>query len=225
MTNREWEQPLISVDVVAVKLNKVTRELNVFVGKRQYEPNKGKLALPGVLLLPNERAIEAAQRALDAKVSIPASAVLTLRDVGIVDNPDRDPRGPSLSVVMLAIVDNDFEVDDEKAQLFTSKELETTELPFDHNSIVRKALGYLDSLLMSDKEATKSLLGEVFKTTELHTAFVELHSISGSTASIPDLSNLSRTLKSNPWFESQTAEASTRPKGRPASAWGFKKEV
>lgn len=219
--NENWEQPLISVDVVPVKLNKATRQLEVFVGKRQFEPNMGDFALPGVLLLPNERAHEAAFRALETKTSIPQSAITVLRDVGIADNPDRDPRGPSLSVVMLALVDNDFVVDSPNVNIVTVANLDTTALPFDHATIIRKALTYLDSLTMSDKEATRGLLGNIFKTTDLHASFTELHSVSGSTAAVPDLSNLSRTLKNNLWFESTTVKETPKAKGRPASGWGF----
>lgn len=219
--NDKWEQPLISVDVVAVKLDKISRELCIFVGQRNFEPNKGDFALPGVLLLPGERAMDAAHRALSTKVQIPDSEVVVLRDIGIVDNPDRDPRGPSLSVVVLAIVDNDFNVDDENVKMLTLKALEETALPFDHGSIIKKALSSLDSLLMTDKEITKALLGQEFTTTELHSAFAQLHSISGSIVSIPDLSNLSRSLKSNPWVSQSLTSLTSKSKGRPASTWSF----
>jgi 8-oxo-dGTP diphosphatase len=219
--NAKWEQPLISVDVVAVKLDKASRKLNIFVGQRQFEPNKGEFALPGVLLLPNERAMDAAQRALTAKVEIPSTAVVSLHDVGIVDNPDRDPRGPSLSVVVLAIIDNTYQTEVENVKLITPETLSAKELPFDHNSIITKALSSLDSLLMTNKEVTQALLGNVFSTTELHAAFSQLHALSGSTVSVPDLSNLSRSLKSNPWVSQSTISSTGKTKGRPASTWSF----
>lgn len=220
MSTVEWEQPLISVDVVPVKLNKLTREINIILGKRKFEPAKGEAALPGVLLLPNERATEAAMRALQSKVSIPEDEVAFLKDVGIADNPDRDPRGPSLSVVMLAVVNNSFNPEDEDVEVLTLKDFSSKTLPFDHSAIVVKALKYLDSLLMTDREASKAFLGAEFRTTDLHAAFTELHHVSGSTVSIPDLSNLSRTLKSNAWLATSTT-TSTGTKGRPASSWVF----
>jgi len=221
MTTQNWDQPLISVDVVPIRLNKANKSIEIFLGRRQYEPSKGEFALPGVLLSPHERVAEAAQRALNSKVSASESVVRLITDVGIADNPDRDPRGATLSIVNLAILGDEYAPQDEDITSIIVSDLADTKLPFDHNGLVAKALSQLDALLMNDKDASKALLGDTFRTTDLYSAFVELNKVTKSTSSVPDLSNLSRTLKNSPWLVAQVGLTSSTGKGRPSSQWAW----
>jgi len=223
MTSKTWDQPLISVDVIAVKLDKADGNLKAFVARRANEPFKGEFALPGVLLSPHERITEASYRALEDKVKIPNDQVRTLRDIGVSDNPDRDPRGATLSIVNLAIVDNDYVSDDEDVKLLTVAEMEEAQLPFDHSNLIRKALVQLEALLMNDKGVSKALLGEEFRTTELYGIYSQLNSLIPDIARVPDLSNLSRSLKSTSGITSKPSESLTASnstgRGRPSSVW------
>ena len=223
MSEQTWEQPLISVDVVAVKLDKKEGQLKVFLGLRKFEPFKDAYSLPGVLLSPHERVIEAAHRAVITKVLIPDSAIRTIRDIGISDNPNRDPRGATLSVVNMAIIDSDFDaVGTEDVKLVSIDDISAEDLPFDHENLVLKALTQLGALLMNDKEISKALLGDEFKTTELYDVYASLWSFMPSVITAPDLSNLSRRLKTTRGITAKSAESTTSltsSRGRPSSSW------
>jgi 8-oxo-dGTP diphosphatase len=222
MSTQNWEQPTISVDVIPVRFNKATKSIEIVLGRRQFEPHLGDLALPGVLLSPHERVSEAASRALATKAFIPVEAVKLIKDVGIADNPDRDPRGATLSIVNLAILDDAYVLPErDDVETFNLSDVTGLKLPFDHSTLIIKALTQLDASLMNDKEATRSLLGDTFRTTDLHSSFVQLNDITGSTAGTPDLSNLSRTLKSSPWLTTQAGPKPTSGKGRPSSVWAW----
>lgn len=222
----KWDQPLISVDVVPVVFDATKRTLSIALGRRQYEPNKGEFALPGVLLLSGERASDAAVRALEAKLGVNADSVRLIRDIGVSDNPERDPRGPSLSIVYLAVLDNVKETDD--LVLHDIKKISEDTLPFDHNSISKRAIETLSSLILTDKVATKAVVGQVFRTTELFSVISELYLATGGLGVAPDRSNLSRRLRGTEWFsrvepthpESSSISSSTS-KGRPSTPWVF----
>jgi 8-oxo-dGTP diphosphatase len=225
MNEQKWDQPLISVDVIAIKLDKQEGKLKVFLGLRKFEPFKGTYSLPGVLLSPHERVAEAAQRAVNTKALVLDSAIRAIRDIGISDNPDRDPRGATLSVVNLAVIDSDFTVSNsEDVKLVAIDEINAGDLPFDHENLLLKALTQLGSLLMSDKEVSKALLGDQFRTTELYDAYADLSSALPDVIAAPDLSNLSRRLKTTKGIAAKSAESVTSltsSRGRPSSSWAW----
>lgn len=80
-----WLMPNISIDVVPFTI--VDNVVGVMLGKRLFEPFLNEFALPGVLLLQDERIDEAAYRALNVKLSTPMSRVKFLSDAGVFDNP------------------------------------------------------------------------------------------------------------------------------------------
>src|SRR3546814_10554338 len=74
---------------------------------RQAEPYTGQLALPGVLLGAGERLQDAARRAVTTKLGIPDEKILVSGQLTVFDEPNRDPRGPTLSVTMWAVISSD----------------------------------------------------------------------------------------------------------------------
>lgn len=221
MTTANWEQPLVSVDVVPIRLNKATRQIDVFLGRRKNEPYLGEFALPGVLLSPHERVNEAASRAITEKLEASVDDVRFVKDVGVADNPDRDPRGATLSIVHFAVLGDSYVANDNLVETVPLHDIKGFSLPFDHNTLVEKALAQVDAFLMVDKETSRAVLGDTFRTTDLYVAFTELHKVTNSPTGIPDLSNLSRSLKNSDWLHSETAPRTSTTKGRPASQWAW----
>ena len=95
---------LVSVDVLALRYNPQLRRVEMATKPRTTEPFLGKPALPGVLLQEGERLAAAAHRAVTTKVGFDVSA---LGQLTVFDQPNRDPRGYSLSVAMWAVGDGE----------------------------------------------------------------------------------------------------------------------
>lgn len=224
----EFELPNISVDVVPVTLNPSSGKLEVIVGQRIYSPHLGEFALPGVLLTPHERLDEAAYRALEKKLSIPASYVVELIDLGTFDNPDRDPRGATVSIAKLAVISTFHE--DNFAEGVTSVPIEAIAngnftLPFDHNSIVVAASNLIAEKMLFNKAITKAILGNTFTTKTLRTVLIQLQATDNGENIIFDASNLTRQLKGTKWVEmvedkeTVTSLTSSTSRGRPSRVW------
>lgn len=224
----DYELPNISVDVVPVTLNSYSGKLEVLVGRRIFEPNLGEFALPGVLLTPHERLDEAAYRALEKKLSIPASYVVELIDLGTFDNPDRDPRGATVSIAKLAVISSVPE--DNFAEGITSVPIEAIAndhfaLPFDHNSIVLAASNLIAEKMLFNKAITKAILGDTFTTKTLRTVLIQLQAADNGENIIFDASNLTRQLKGTKWVEmvedkeTVTSLTASTSRGRPSRVW------
>lgn len=208
-----WTQPLISIDVVPLRFQDSTAE--VILGERVNAPFADELALPGVLMQ-HERSTDAAERALETKVGLDPKAAV-YRDVGVFDAEDRDPRGPTLSIVKLAVVHSHPTL-----ELASAKPLsQATGLPFDHDAIIRAAAGRLHQLLFNDQEATKAFFGEYFTTREAFRASEQLAECAGISKTMT-ISNLKRKIQDLDWVEltSRTSESSAKG-GRPSFLWSW----
>jgi 8-oxo-dGTP diphosphatase len=224
----EFELPNISVDVVPVTLNPFSGKLEVILGKRIFEPNLGELALPGVLLTPHERLDEAAYRALEKKLDLPKSSVTELIDLGTFDNPDRDPRGATVSIAKLAVISS-FPLDDFAGNVGSVPIEEIANdsfaLPFDHNSIVLAASKLLAEKMLFNKAITKAVLGDTFTTKTLRNILIQLEETNDEESIIYDASNLTRQLKGTKWVamvedkETVTSLTASTSRGRPSRVW------
>jgi 8-oxo-dGTP diphosphatase len=204
---KTYEQPIVSIDVVPVRFDGT--EIKVAFGRRIFEPFIGQLALPGVLLLPTESIDDAAYRALDSKTGIKRSEVVTLVRLGAFDNPDRDPRGATISIALAAVITAD--ADSELSNWQSEREFE--ELPFDHATIIEEAFSELNVRLWRNKEVTKALVGAEFSTAHAIKLTETL-----STGAV-DKTNFTRTLKNYPYVEKIGAVKTGR--GRPSAGWKF----
>ena len=220
--DQEFSQPLISVDVVPVWVE--NGRIMLGLGVRQFEPFKGVLALPGVLM-GHERSLEAALRALKSKVGIEHPRFL--RDIGVFDSAERDPRGPTLSIAKVAILDPSEAESARRAGTMsgvplrevTPDSLEPREdsLPFDHDGIVRQARQSRAGALWDNLTLTMSLMGEKFTTREATAVHRDL---TGEESMHP--SNVRRRLVSMDGLESSD-EAITEGQVRPSTAWQWQK--
>lgn len=210
-------QPLISIDVVALRFNRQSRSVEVVLAKRVFEPSLGELALPGVLLLAQELLADAVHRALRDKAGLFPEHARVLGDVGVFDTPGRDPRGPTLSITRYCIVGPAFEPPEGVALV---RLVDATSLPFDHESIIHRAAHVVGERLWSDVPMTQALLGEQFSTKDAADVRSSLADWAQPGLSGESRAHLARTLSKNPLVE-QTGVAAPVGDGRPARLWRF----
>lgn len=216
MTNHG--QPLISIDVVPLRFNRRSRSVEVVLAERLFEPSIGALALPGVLLLAQELLDDAVHRALRDKAHVQAEHVRAVGDVGVFDTPGRDPRGPTLSITRYCIVGSAFEPPPSVSLVPIA---EATALPFDHESIVRRAASVVCDRLWVDIAMTRALLGGEFSTKDAGDIQSSLAEVADPPVSIESRAHLARTLSKNPLLE-QGGVAPPIGDGRPARLWRFR---
>ncbi len=193
----------VSVDVLALRYERTSRRLLLALHVRPKDPFAGSLALPGVLLLRGERIRDACARAL-AKVDTTARGVGQLVTF---DEPNRDPRGPTLSIATWAVA----------ATPGTATWAAFDEVPplaFDHNRIVADCRPLLAALLWRDAGLTRLLTGDEFTATDA----LALHAALAGTP--PDRGNLNRTLAGIPGL-TRTNRQSSSGRGRPSTVWAW----
>lgn len=202
-------QTAVSVDVVALRFWPDDATVTVGIARRERPPYRGRLALPGVLLGRGERLADATRRAVVAKLGVPGDAVAAVGQLATFDEPNRDPRGPTLSIAMWAVVG-------EHAGETAARWVPWAEVPalaFDHNRIVAEAQGILAARLWTDLALTRSLTGPRFPATRA----VELTRVLRGEQ--PDPGNLNRTMAGVPGLRRTDERLRVRPTGRPAVVW------
>jgi 8-oxo-dGTP diphosphatase len=130
--------PPLAADVVALA---GVPPRSVLLIERGFPPFKGSWALPGGFVEAGERMADAAARELAEETGIEAGELTLL---GIYDDPDRDPRGPTVSVVQLMHTEDELEAaggdDAADARWFALDAL--PELAFDHAQVIADALSF-----------------------------------------------------------------------------------
>lgn len=200
----------VSVDVLALRFDRSSRVIRLGIHRRASDPYAGELALPGVLLLRGERLAEAGARAL-AKIGVPVGGRLGEGQLVTFDEPHRDPRGPTLSIALWAVVDDSGLGADgvEWADLD-----DVPPLAFDHDRIVADCRPRLADLLWRDLAFSRGLTGEVF------TAADALAIATSLTGAQPDRGNLNRTLAGLTGLRrSEERRLSSSGVGRPGVVW------
>ena len=114
-------------------------EPKVLLIERGADPYKGCWAFPGGFLNMDETTEECAIRELEEETGM---KIQELQQIGAYSKVDRDPRGRTITVAYLAVIDSPCEVtgqdDAAKAQWFPIDVL--PELAFDHDEIMRDAI-------------------------------------------------------------------------------------
>ncbi|WP_146361773.1 NUDIX domain-containing protein [Arthrobacter yangruifuii] len=210
----EHQQPLVSIDTVPFMVR--DGRLYLVTAERANEPFAGAQALPGVLLLPSERLAEAALRALTVKTGVGQEQVEHIGTAGVYDNPDRDPRGPTISIVHTAVLHPDAGLDEATVQIAPAEQV--SGLPFDHDTILRRTAGTALDALWVDQPLTRALLGQHFTTAQAARLIRSLAAAAGRAE--PDSSNLGRMLARSPAL-TKSGEAVAAGRGRPAAGWSW----
>ncbi len=125
--------PALTVDGVLIEDGKI------LLIRRGREPFKGRWALPGGFVEYGERVEDAVIREFREETGLETEII---RLVGVYSDPDRDPRGHTVSIVyILKRTGGELRVGDDasEARFFPINEL--PEMAFDHGKIIKEALG------------------------------------------------------------------------------------
>ncbi|AYF74417.1 NUDIX hydrolase [Nocardia yunnanensis] len=204
------QQSAVSIDVIALRYGPDDPTATLGIAARQWEPFAGELALPGVLLRLGERLAEAAHRAVHTKLGVPQDAISAIGQVATFDEPHRDPRGPTLSIAMWAVV-APHQGDEATWVPFDA----VPPLAFDHNQIITAARTRLAEMLWKNLTFTRALTGDHFTATRAVALTTALHGTK------PDPGNLNRTLAAIPGLERTGERVRVKATGRPAAVWSF----
>lgn len=161
------ERPAVTVDVVIFSLR--DSDLKVLLIRRAAPPFKGKWAIPGGYVHPEEALDEAAQRELEEETGLPDVYLEQLYTFGA---PKRDPRGRVITVAYFALVSDDVtaRAGDDAAEAAWHSVYDLPDLAFDHDEILSYALQRLRYKLEYTAVGFELLPNE-FTLTELQTAY------------------------------------------------------
>lgn len=137
----KYPRPAVTADCIVI-----TREVEpkVLLIQRGNEPFKGCWAFPGGFMEMDETTEQCAIRELKEETGL---IVSDLQQIGAYSKVNRDPRGRTITVAYLAIIDElvtAYGQDDAaKAEWFPLSRL--PELAFDHADIMQDAIGFFNS--------------------------------------------------------------------------------
>ena len=138
----KYPRPAVTADCVVVTSEDEPRVLLI---ERGNPPYKGHWAIPGGFLNMDETTEQCAIRELEEETGLKIDKVC---QIGAYSKVDRDPRGRTISVAYLAVVDQPLEVsgqdDAAKAKWFSIHALPP--LAFDHDEIMADAIARYHTL-------------------------------------------------------------------------------
>jgi 8-oxo-dGTP diphosphatase len=141
----KYPRPAVTGDCIVI-----TKEVDakVLLIQRADEPYKGCWAFPGGFLNMDETTEQCAIRELEEETGLKVNDV---HQIGAYSKVDRDPRGRTITVAYLAIIDSPISVlgqdDAAKAEWWPLSAL--PQLAFDHNDIINDAYTLYKQLIKS----------------------------------------------------------------------------
>lgn len=140
----KYPRPAVTTDCVVFTQEE---EPKVLLIQRGNEPYKGCWAFPGGFMNMEETAEECAVRELKEETGL---TVNQIQQIGAYSKVDRDPRGRTISIAYLAIVDAPTAVsgmdDAAKAAWFPLSSL--PDLAFDHQDIMTDAIAFFNKYIL-----------------------------------------------------------------------------
>ena len=134
----EYPRPAVTADCILFGVEDKT--LHVLLIERGNDPFKGKWALPGGFLDEDETIEACAARELKEETGLEGIA---LEQFYTFSEPGRDPRGRSIAVAFIAIInmhEHEAKAGDDAANIRWFPVDALPELAFDHNKVIKKAL-------------------------------------------------------------------------------------
>ena len=135
----KYPRPAVTADCVVITKE---AEPKVLLIQRGFDPYKGCWAFPGGFMNIDETTEECAIRELEEETGLKISG---LHQIGAYSKVNRDPRGRTITVAYLAIIDAPVKVtgqdDAAKAEWWPLSSL--PELAFDHGDIMADAIKLL----------------------------------------------------------------------------------
>ncbi len=132
----KYPRPAVTADCVVMTNEQLPKVLLI---QRGADPFKGAWAFPGGFMNMDETTEDCAIRELEEETGLKVTAV---DQIGAYSKVDRDPRGRTITVAYLAIIDSPEKVigqdDAAKAEWFPITEL--PHLAFDHYDIMQDAV-------------------------------------------------------------------------------------
>ena len=132
----KYPRPAVTADCVVMTNEPLPKVLLI---QRGADPFKGAWAFPGGFMNMDETTEQCAIRELEEETGL---KVTTVHQIGAYSKVDRDPRGRTITVAYLAIIDSPEKVigqdDAAKAEWFPITELPY--LAFDHYDIMQDAV-------------------------------------------------------------------------------------
>jgi ADP-ribose pyrophosphatase YjhB (NUDIX family) len=144
----DYPRPMVTVDAVVFTVR--DEGLEVLMIRRKHDPFAGAWALPGGFVDMEESLDTAVARELAEETSVTGVHLEQFRTFG---DPNRDPRGRSISVAFLGVTDWPKHVpraDDDAAEAAWLPLDELPDLAFDHNLIVGYAVKRMRALVEQD---------------------------------------------------------------------------
>ena len=140
----KYPRPAVTADCVVITREEQPKVLLI---QRGIDPYKGCWAFPGGFMNMDETTEQCAIRELEEETGLRAS---DMHQIGAYSKVDRDPRGRTITVAYLAIIDKPVAVagqdDAAKAEWFPLSAL--PELAFDHADIMQDAIKAYNSLVV-----------------------------------------------------------------------------
>ena len=132
----EYPRPAVTADCVVMTKESVPQVLLI---ERRNDPFKGNWAFPGGFMEMNETTEQCAIRELEGETGLVVEKVF---QIGAYSKVDRDPRGRTVSVAYLAVIDKPADVigQDDAARAKWYPINEVPPLAFDHNDIMHDAI-------------------------------------------------------------------------------------
>jgi 8-oxo-dGTP diphosphatase len=154
----DYPRPAVTVDTVLATIGE-HGELRVLLIERGRDPFAGHWALPGGFVDQHEDLMVAARREMLEETHIELGALVQL---GAYGTPHRDPRGHTVGVAFLAMVEPDRVVgvagdDASDCRWFAAKR--PPKLAFDHGIILRDARAMFARLASNKEQFQKTFFG------------------------------------------------------------------
>jgi 8-oxo-dGTP diphosphatase len=211
MFTYQYPHPAVAVDIAVFTLR--GGGLSVLLIQRKLDPYRGKWALPGGFLGPDETLDEAAARELHEETGVAGVEAIQF---GIYSKPDRDPRERLISVAYFACVALDRVAPAAGSDAADVRWASMSDLPplaFDHATILQDALAALRAS-SRDRPTAARLLPSPFRISDLQAT-------TETVLGVPlDKRNFRRQIDDRGWLES--TNATDRGRHRPAQLFKLK---